>query len=100
MSKDEHILNCQLAKLLSFDLEDVADVFEPLLDFDSEEDLLEYMCALLGDENDEVVEFVKNIMRFQKGQAIMLTILTKDPCDDAHVQMSENVNTGIVPYNV
>jgi hypothetical protein len=71
MSKDEHILNCQLAKLLSFDLEDVADVFEPLLDFDSEEDLLEYMCALLGDENDEVVEFVKNIMRFQKGQAII-----------------------------
>jgi hypothetical protein len=71
MPSDENILKRQLATLLSFDLEDVEDVFEPLLDFDSEEDLLEYMSALLGDDSHEVVEFVNNIMRFQRGDSII-----------------------------
>ena len=71
MQADENILKRQLATLLSFDVEDVEDVFEPLLDFDSEGDLLEYMSALLGDDSHEVVDFVKNIMRFRRGDSII-----------------------------
>ena len=75
MGQDELYLKTQLATLLSFDLEEVGDVFEPLLDFDYEEDLLEYMCALLGDESEEVRDFVTNIIRFQKG----LSLIRKTP---------------------
>jgi len=71
MKDNDKILKTQLASLLSFDLEDVGDVFEPLLDFDSEEDLLEYMCALLGDETEEIRVFAKNIIRFQQGQDLL-----------------------------
>jgi hypothetical protein len=74
MRDNEIILKEQLATLLSFDLEDVGDVFEPLLEFDSEEDLLEYMSALLGGYTEEIQIFVKNIIRFQKG----LPLLTPD----------------------
>lgn len=78
MTKDLGILKSQLASLLSFDLEDIGDIFEPLLDFDSEEDLSEYMCALLGEQSDEINIFVSNMLRYQKGLGIIHSV-----CDNA-----------------
>ena len=69
---DRRFLEAQLASLLSFEIEDAEDVIEHLLAFDSENDLLEHMCALLGigKDNNEVKQFVSNIMKFQKGLPI------------------------------
>ena len=72
MSDDKVRLKKQLAVLLSFDYDDVDDIFEPLMDFDSEEDLVEYLSALLGEETEELLNFVKNLLRFQKGEALEL----------------------------
>lgn len=72
MSDDKVRLKKQLAVLLSFDYDDVDDIFEPLMDFDSEEDLVEYLSALLGEETEELSNFVKNLLRFQKGEALEL----------------------------
>ena len=48
-------------------------------------------------ESAMVRELITNV---QKVQGIVLTILTNAPCDDAYVQMSENVDTDIVPYRI
>lgn len=73
MMRDDKVrLKKQLAVLLSFDYEDVDDIFEPLMDFDSEEDLVEYLSALLGEETEEISNFVKNLLRFQKEEALEL----------------------------
>jgi len=74
MKDNGRILKEHLATLLSFDLEDVGDVFDSLLEFDSEEDLLEYIEALLGEDTEQIHTFVKNIIRFQQG----LSLLTPD----------------------
>ena len=97
MRDNEIILKEQLATLLSFDLEDVGDVFEPLLEFDSEEDLLEYMSALLGGYTEEIQIFVKNIIRFQKG----LPLLTPDQdntskdCANKHKEEEKKTESNI-----
>jgi len=103
MTQDERFLKSQLAALISFDLEDVGDVFEPLLDFESEGDLLEYMCALLGDDtNGEVKTFVSNIMRFQKGLSLIPSNLesrTRDVAGagtDTDTGMNSGVNSSAV----
>ncbi len=70
MSSDRRVLESQLAKLLSFDIEDAIDVIDHILAFESEDDLLEHMCALIGDDNQSVKTFVSNVLRFQKGEAL------------------------------
>ncbi len=97
MITDEDILKRQLAKLLSFDIEDVVDVFDPLLDFDSEEDLLEYICALLGDETDELVEFVKNIIRFQNNQSIIYPSVDDD-VETSKVEQLPTKEESVTPH--
>mmetsp|Transcript_22191 Transcript_22191/g.33807 ORF Transcript_22191/g.33807 Transcript_22191/m.33807 type:complete len:357 (-) Transcript_22191:126-1196(-) len=91
---DRRFLEAQLASLLSFEIEDAEDVIEHLLAFDSESDLLEHMCALLGEENDEVKLFVSNIMKFQKGIPIDIDIPdVKDTLDNAALNSeSESTN--------
>ncbi|GFH58782.1 hypothetical protein CTEN210_15258 [Chaetoceros tenuissimus] len=76
MSDNKVRLKNQLAVLLSFDYDDVDDIFEPLMDFDSEEDLVEYLSALLGEETEELSNFVTNLIRFQKGEALELDVNT------------------------
>jgi uncharacterized Zn finger protein (UPF0148 family) len=69
-------LNKSLATLLDFDdEEDVIDIIEHLLSFESKDDLLEHLSALLGREDDEVelVSFVDNIIRFQNGDDLDYT---------------------------
>ena len=93
MKDNEKILKAQLASLLLFDLEDVGDVFEPLLDFDSEEDLLEYMCALLGGETEEIRVFTKNIIRFQQGQNLLAPDASNDGGKNVEKSVASNSNS-------
>lgn len=74
----EKYLKAELASLLSFDLEDIQDVFEPLLEFESEDDLLEYISALTGKVTEQGKAFAKNMIRFQKGLDLVVVAADSD----------------------
>lgn len=63
-------LERSLASLLGFDIDDVADVIEHMLSFESKDDLLEHLTALLGRDDDDVTSFVDNVVKFQNGEII------------------------------
>ncbi len=67
-----HLEQC-LASLLEYDIEDVVDFIDPLLSFDSKDDILEYVSGLLGRSDDQVMSFVDNIVKFQRGEQIVTT---------------------------
>ena len=67
-NKSRKILETSLALLLGFEVDDVVDVIDHLLTFDSKEDLLEHITALLGRNDNDVLTFVENIIKFQNGQ--------------------------------
>lgn len=67
-NKSRNILETSLALLLGFEVDDVVDVIDHLLTFDSKEDLLEHITALLGRNDNDVLTFVENIIKFQNGQ--------------------------------
>ena len=68
---DQQKLEQSLATLLGFELEDVSDVMEHLLTFDSPADLHEYLTDFLGPgQEDPVNNLVSNILKFQNGTAL------------------------------
>jgi len=69
-SADRTALEHRLASLLGFD-DAVEDIFEQLLSIDSSEDLFEYLSSLLGDDGDSVKQFVQDVERFQKDEALI-----------------------------
>ena len=62
-------LEDHLASLLGFD--EVSDVFEHLLTIEEEDDLSEYLSALLGLEGEAVSDFVQDMSRFQRGEKLV-----------------------------
>lgn len=62
-------LEGHLALLLGFD--EVSDVFEHLLTIEEEDDLSEYLSALLGLEGHAVSDFVQDMSRFQRGEKLV-----------------------------
>ena len=62
-------LEGHLASLLGFD--EVSDVFEHLLTIDAEDDLAEYLSALLGLDGGAVSGFVQDMSRFQRGEKLV-----------------------------
>ena len=62
-------LEGHLASLLGFD--EVSDVFDHLVTIETEDDLLEYLSALLGLEGAAVGDFVDDIWRFQRGEELV-----------------------------
>ena len=70
-NESRKILETSLALLLGFEVDDVLDVIDHLLTFDSKEDLLEHLGALLGRNDNDVITFVDNIVKFQNGQDIV-----------------------------
>jgi hypothetical protein len=74
MKENKELLKAELAALLSFDLDDINDVLEPLLEFDSEDDLLEYISALMGEVTERGKSFAKNLMRFQQGLDVIVAV--------------------------
>ena len=80
-------LERSLASLLGFDIEDVVDVIEHLLSFESKDDLLEHLTALLGREDDDVRTFVDNVVKYQNGEIIESNSLST--CSNESVQQSE-----------
>lgn len=70
-SPDRELLQSQLASLLLSDVEDVKDMIDYLVCFESKNDLLDHMHELLGvEEAEEVKAFVSNIERFQSGHKL------------------------------
>jgi uncharacterized Zn finger protein (UPF0148 family) len=71
MKNDKRHLEESLATLLGFDLEDVSDVMDHLLTFESQEDLKDYLTDFMGDgQTKQVMAFVRNVMKFQRGEAL------------------------------
>ena len=62
-------LEGHLASLLGFD--EVSDVFEHLLTIEEEDDLSEYLSALLGLDDGAVSEFVQDMGRFKRGEKLV-----------------------------
>ena len=68
-------LEKSLASLLGYDIGDVEDVIEHLLTFESKEDLLEHLSALLGRDDDEnVISFVNDVDKFQNGERLIVPV--------------------------
>ena len=67
-AKCRKYLEKSLASLLGFDIEDIVDIIEHLLYFESKDDLLEHLTALLGRNDDDVISFVNNVVKFQHGE--------------------------------
>lgn len=65
-SKD--ILIHRLEKLLGFD--GVEDILEHLLTIESEQDLLDYLSQLLGNDGTDVKLFVADVGQFKKGETL------------------------------
>ena len=63
-------LEKRLGDFLGFDDDGLSDILEHLLTIESEADLRDYLSQLLGSEDDDMREFVKDIGRFQKGEPI------------------------------
>lgn len=61
----------RLAGLLGFE-DGASDVLEHLLSIESQEDLLDYLSQLLGQDNQQVRTFVEDVGRFQTGEALSL----------------------------
>ena len=62
-------LEGHLASLLGFD--EVSDVFDHLVTIETEDDLLEYLSALLGLDGAAVGDFVDDIWRFQRREELV-----------------------------
>jgi len=75
-------LEGHLASLLGFD--EVSDVFEHLLTIEEEDDLSEYLSALLGLDGGAVSDFVQDMGRFQRGEKLV-NISIPDGSDSAGV---------------
>lgn len=75
-------LETSLASLLGFDIEDVVDVIEHLLTFESKDDLLEHLSALLGRDDDDVLNFVDNVVKYQNGERICLNDINGDDVEN------------------
>jgi Putative zinc finger motif, C2HC5-type. len=96
MIENKEILKAELASLLSFDLDDINDVFEPLMEFDSEDDLLEYISALLGEVTEQGKSFAKNFMRFQQGLDVIVTAEDLDGTKKGQSDKSSKSSDGTV----
>mmetsp|Transcript_8590 Transcript_8590/g.12886 ORF Transcript_8590/g.12886 Transcript_8590/m.12886 type:complete len:345 (+) Transcript_8590:41-1075(+) len=95
MSKECKLnLEKSLASLLGYDIEDVVDFIDPLLGFESKEDVLEYLSGLLGRQDEEVLSFVDNIMRFQRGEEIAMVGNDGGSCStETKPSSSENIGS-------
>ena len=85
-------LETSLASLLGFDIEDVVDVIEHLLTFESKDDLLEHLSALLGREDDDVLNFVDNVVKYQIGERICLNDINGDDVENVSTLTITNRN--------
>ena len=91
-----------LATLLGFDLEDVSDVLDHLLTHDSSQDLMEYLTDFMGEKTQAMTMFVKNVEKFQRGEALDIMDadrnldidgLALDPQEGHHVKESQDVSS-------
>ena len=77
-SHDRKLLEKELARFFGFDnVDDASDIFSSLLSIGSNDDLLEYLLALLGPSSsaaDDIYRrtFVSNVQKWQLGDAIEL----------------------------
>lgn len=61
-------LEKRLGDILGFDDAGLTDILDHLLSIESDEDLRDYLSQLLGSEDEESREFIKDLGRFQKGE--------------------------------
>lgn len=67
--ESKEILTKQLGNLLGFD-DGAADVLEHLLSIESHDDLKDYLVQLSGQNGGNVIAFVDNVGKFQRGEAL------------------------------
>jgi len=75
-NNDKRVLEQRLADLIGF--EELSDLFEHALSFNSPQDLLEYMGSLLGQSGENVRLFCSDLQRFKKGEPISKPNLQKE----------------------
>lgn len=69
-AENKRALENALGKLLGFEEGEAEDLLEHLFTIDSDEDLSEYLVQLLGGQSPEMLDFVRKMSRYRKGDSI------------------------------
>jgi hypothetical protein len=80
--ESKRTLENALGKLLGFEEGEAEDLLEHLFTIDSDEDLSEYLVQLLGGQSPEMVDFVRNMSRYRRGESITTSAENDDDDDD------------------